>query len=189
MRTVLFLAVWCCIHALYGQKNTLISGTIKDAVTKRPVQNVKLQLDGSSKEFLSDDKGGFAIWTGVNGEHILNVVSSDYVLKRIPVFLTGETIELGIIFLEKDVVVERSDNLITLTENDISNDDETISGSSGLLQATRDIFLSRAAFDFGQAFFRVRGYDSHNGVVMLNGIPMNKFFNGRPQWNNWSCFA
>ena len=55
----------------------------------------------------------------------------------------------------------------------------------GLLQATRDVFLNRAAFDFGQAFFRVRGYDSRNGKVLINGMPMNKFFDGRPQWNNW----
>ncbi|MEO0902723.1 MAG: TonB-dependent receptor, partial [Bacteroidota bacterium] len=34
-------------------------------------------------------------------------------------------------------------------------------------------------------FFRVRGYDSRNGVLMLNGVPMNKSDSGRPQWNNW----
>ena len=72
-----------------------------------------------------------------------------------------------------------------MTENDLSDDGETLSSSTGLLQATRDIFLTRAAFDFSQAFFRVRGYDSKEGQVLINGLAMNKFFDGRPQWNNW----
>jgi len=33
--------------------------------------------------------------------------------------------------------------------------------------------------------FRVRGFDSENGTVLLNGIPMNKLYGGRPQWSNW----
>src|SRR5690606_36126617 len=71
-----------------------------------------------------------------------------------------------------------------LGEDDIS-EEETVSLASGILQATRDVFLNRAAFDFGQAFFRVRGYDSENGAVLINGIPMNKLVDGRPQWNDW----
>ena len=74
--------------------------------------------------------------------------------------------------------------LITLTDSDLL-EDESISMTSGMLQATKDIFLNRAAFDFGQAFFRVRGYGAENGIILLNGIPMNKLGDGRPQWNNW----
>ncbi|TEB40386.1 TonB-dependent receptor, partial [Flavobacterium circumlabens] len=36
-----------------------------------------------------------------------------------------------------------------------------------------------------QARFKVRGLDSENGTMMLNGMPMNKIFDGRPQWGNW----
>jgi len=47
------------------------------------------------------------------------------------------------------------------------------------------VFLNAAAFDFSATFFRPRGLNSENGKVLINGIEMNKFFNGRPQWNNW----
>ena len=46
----------------------------------------------------------------------------------------------------------------------------------GLLQATRDVFLTKAAFDFGQAFFRVRGYDSREGQILINGLVMKQVF-------------
>lgn len=55
----------------------------------------------------------------------------------------------------------------------------------GLLQAHKDIFLRRAAFDFGQAFFKIRGLDSRYNAVFMNGIPMNSLFDGRPNWNQW----
>lgn len=55
----------------------------------------------------------------------------------------------------------------------------------GLLQAHMDIFLRRAAFDFGQTFFKLRGLDSRYNDVFLNGILMNSLFDGRPDWNQW----
>src|SRR5690606_22756085 len=56
---------------------------------------------------------------------------------------------------------------------------------AGLLQASRDVFLNAAAFDFSQTFFRPRGLESERGKVYVNGVEMNKLFNGRPQWSNW----
>ncbi len=133
---------------------------------------------------LTNLEGRFEINISMKGEYILNLTASDYITKRIPIRLDGQSLDLDILYLERDISVEQSDNLITLTESELL-DDEINSNSSALLQATRDVFLTRAAFDFGQAFFRVRGYDSQNGKVLVNGIPMNKFYDGRPQWNNW----
>ncbi|MBS9462526.1 carboxypeptidase-like regulatory domain-containing protein [Flagellimonas sp. 389] len=185
MRISLFLVVLCCTTFLWGQGVTIISGSIKDAATKNPIQNVVIKIDGSSKEFFTDNQGHFEVTTSSIGEQYLKISALDFLSKQFMVALDGEPINLGDIFLEQDITLEKTANLITLTDNDIAEDDATVSGSSGLLQSTKDIFLNRAAFDFGQAFFRVRGYDSSYGKVLLNGIPMNKLFDGRPQWNNW----
>ena len=53
------------------------------------------------------------------------------------------------------------------------------------LSASQDIYQRTAAFEFSSSFFRVRGLDSDNGSVLINGIEMNKLYNGRPQWSNW----
>lgn len=185
MRTVMFCIVLGCTTLLCGQQSTVISGVVKDKLSERPIQNAVLTLDGLSQEFFATSDGNFLIDTHQLGERTVTISVPDFLPRRFSVDLNGESIDLGTIFLEKDVLMEKTDNLVTLTENDLSDDDEIISGSFGLLQATRDVFLSRAAFDFGQAFFRIRGYDSRNGNVLINGIPMNKFFDGRPQWNNW----
>lgn len=54
-----------------------------------------------------------------------------------------------------------------------------------LLQATRDVFVASAAFDFSPAFFKPKGLDSKYSKVFLGGIEMNSLAHGRPQWSDW----
>lgn len=184
MRTAMFLLVFCCAAQLYSQ-STIISGSLKEKGTKAPIQNAIVAIDGFSKESFTGVNGHFTFETSLVGEHILKIIVPDFISKSFAISLDGQNIDLGEVFLEKDIVRENTDNLIVLSDGELADDEETISGSSGILQSSKDIFLKRAAFDFGQAFFKVRGYDSSNGQVLLNGIPMNKFYDGRPQWNNW----
>jgi len=54
-----------------------------------------------------------------------------------------------------------------------------------LLNSSMDVFYRTAAYEFSSSFFKVRGLDSDNAIVHINGIKMNKLYNGRPQWSNW----
>lgn len=185
MRIVLCLAALCSYSLFYGQHPTVITGQVKETGTQHTISRATVTIEGSTGEVVTDDKGYFTLQTPLTGAHILEIIAFDFVPKRFSLILKGEPIALGTLFIQKDITREKTDNLITLTDSDLLDEDAAPSGASALLQATRDIFLTRAAFDFGQAFFKVRGYDSRNGTVLLNGIPMNKFFDGRPQWNNW----
>ncbi|KAB7528442.1 TonB-dependent receptor plug domain-containing protein [Flagellimonas olearia] len=187
MRTTLLLAVICCVNLQYGQQITIISGSVQAMGLNTPVKNASIAIETLSQTFFTDSNGHFKTHIFENGEYVLAISSPEFLPKRFAIICDGEPIDLGTIFLEKDISQEKSDNLITLTDGDLLDDGEAVSGALGLLQSTKDVFLNRAAFDFGQAFFKVRGYDSRNGMVMINGIPMNKFFDGRPQWNNWGC--
>ncbi len=169
---------------LVAQENGIISGRVLSELSEEPLVNVSITIEGDQFSTKTTVDGMFELTVLLTGEYILNISLTDYITKRIPINLENEPLDLGIIYLERDITFEKTDNLITLTDSELL-DDEISSSSSGLLQATRDVFLNRAAFDFGQAFFRVRGYDSQNGQVLINGVPMNKFFDGRPQWNNW----
>jgi len=76
-------------------------------------------------------------------------------------------------------------SVISLSDDDLSGENESLDNISGLLQSTADVFLRTAAFEFSASFFRLRGLDSDNAEVLINGLPMNKLYNGRPQWSNW----
>lgn len=183
-RNFLFRLLFLCVHVSSAQTETKVSGTIVSAIDQSVVVGAIVSFEGEQIHGESNASGQFKLNVSLNGDYILRIEFQDYVSKRIPVSLDGTPVALGKISLDKDLTLDKQDNLITLTDAELL-DDETNGSSLGLLQATRDIFLNRAAFDFGQAFFRVRGYDSQYGNVLLNGIPMNKLFDGRPQWNNW----
>ncbi len=187
MRLFFLAGFSLCVSLLaVAQQTKTIKGTILAEQTGLPLASCQITIEGTTYTASSDTSGRFQLNIEHKDGFILHISRLDYIPKRLPIaFETNTTIALGNIFLKKDITLEKTDNLITLTEADLSDDSETISSSIGLLQATRDVFLRRAAFDFGQAFFRVRGYDAQNGNVLLNGIVMNKFLNGRPQWNNW----
>jgi outer membrane receptor for ferrienterochelin and colicin len=55
---------------------------------------------------------------------------------------------------------------------------------NGLLQSSRDVFTSVAAYNFGGARFRIRGLDAENTLVSTNGVRMNDLESGRApsQW-------
>ncbi|MEX0362645.1 MAG: TonB-dependent receptor, partial [Allomuricauda sp.] len=185
MRTAMFFVLLCYSNLLFGQHSIEISGTIKDGSNQVPVSGASLKVEGFQKEYHTGVDGSFTIALNFEEDFIIHISAPDYLPKKFELFLEGEAIDLGDIFLEKDITLEKSDNLITLTDNELSDEEGLLSGSMGMLQSTRDIFLTRAAFDFGQAFFRIRGYDSQEGEVLINGIPLNKIWDGRPQWNNW----
>lgn len=178
-----FLFWLCALLVAYAQ-HPIVLGTVLDSRDKEPLQGVVIAIEGSTNTVQTDTTGFFRLRSSVSGTQILHLELADYVIKRIPVIIESDSLNVNSIFLEKDIRSEQADNLITLTDSELL-DDEVSSISAGLLQATRDVFLSRAAFDFGQAFFRVRGYDSQYGQVLINGVSMNTFQDGRPQWNHW----
>ena len=74
---------------------------------------------------------------------------------------------------------------ISLSDDELSDDTSAADNISGLLNSSMDIFYRTAAYEFSSSFFKVRGLDSDNAIVHINGIKMNKLYNGRPQWSNW----
>ncbi|AZQ60027.1 TonB-dependent receptor [Maribacter sp. MJ134] len=183
-RFYLFILLFLYHTLVMAQKDFSIVGIVLDVIEKSPMPNALVSIEGDNTTVRSNQTGAFSLTITEKGEFILNIALAGYTTKRIPIFLEGKNLDLGSIYLDKDITFEKKDNLITITDSELL-DNESSGNALGLLQATRDVFLTRAAFDFGQAFFRVRGYDAEHGEVLLNGIRMNKLFNGRPQWNNW----
>lgn len=99
--------------------------------------------------------------------------------------MAGRALDLGIIILEEDIATEQQLGLITLTDNDLADGNSGSDTSAGLLQASRDAFQQAAAFNWGPARFKMRGLDTEYGTILINGISMNRVYDGRPQWANW----
>ena len=172
--------------SIYAQQVT-VSGKLADAFTNVPLPLVKVSIEGLNLETYSNSDGFFSLELDVieEKESILLFSKPGYLIKRFPVNTQGIKF-LETILLQPDPAAENfQQNTISLSEAELLGEDGEFDNISGILQSTRDVYLNAAAFDFGQTFFRVRGLGSEYGKVLINGLEMNKVYDGRPQWNNW----
>ena len=168
-------------------QQTIIKGSVKDAATNQPIPDVTITIEETSFTTKTDSNGEFQFTRNIPlGEQVLNVAKAGYITARYPIVVNeGSTVDISDMVLKIDVTDSADMFTISLSDDELSDDTSGADNISGLLQSSRDVFLRTAAFEFGQSFFRVRGLDSENGTVLINGVEMNKMFNGRPQWSNW----
>ncbi len=170
-------------------QNTVVKGSVLDTNSSEPIPGVEVILQGSNFSAVSDSDGVFAI-SGQEiplGDQILFLSKSGYLIQRIPVTVNeGEVNEVVPVLMAVDLAeIEAQIGIISLSDDQLDEDEGTSFNVSGLLQASKDIFLNAASYDFSATFFRPRGYDSEDGKVLINGLEMNKLYDGRPQWSNW----
>ncbi|MBT8321718.1 MAG: carboxypeptidase-like regulatory domain-containing protein, partial [Eudoraea sp.] len=180
-----WVLIWIMGSAsIVGAQNLTIKGTVLDGIHRTGIEGVQVYLEENLKGTSTSSNGTFEFITDCLSDCILVFNKAQFVPLRLPLDPAGGIIELGLITLSRKNPVEKRDVLLNLSESDL-NEEDGVSDVVGFLQGSRDIFLNRAAFDFSQSFFRVRGYDSSEGRVHINGLPMNNLIDGRPQWNNW----
>lgn len=74
---------------------------------------------------------------------------------------------------------------VFVTDADALESEAQSQDVSGLLQASRDVYVGIAGFNFSAARYRLRGYSSEHFSVMMNGIPMNDPESGWAIWAYW----
>nr|WP_297309006.1 TonB-dependent receptor [uncultured Flavobacterium sp.] len=170
----------------WAQSMYEINGRVVDEISQKPLQNVTASLANTNQSVFTDVNGKFTITIPENGSQRLILSFIGYSTKNLPFEIElDQKIDLGTITLSEDITSELQLSLVTLTENDLGDDNSGSENTSGLLQASRDAFQQVAAFNWGQARFRVRGLDNEYGNTFINGISMNKVYDGRPQYSNW----
>ena len=87
--------------------------------------------------------------------------------------------------VEQDSIPKETEFIPTIVLNDTDLDDARDEGISGLLSASKDIFVRLTDFNLNAGRFRVRGYDSENVHVYLNGVKMNVLESGWTSFSHW----
>lgn len=180
---VLIALLLCCFIKMHSQNS--ITGVVVEHNSEIPLSNVLIRIKNTNVSSKTAINGVFLVKDLSNGNYIVEIKFKGYETQNFPVELSGNSLNLGIIILFKDFIEDQDLSLITITDDELNNDASAADNIAGLLQATRDIYLRTAAFEFSASFFRIKGLDSGNGKVLINGIEMNKLYDGRAQWSNW----
>lgn len=180
------LSIFVVLFACLGAKSqNIVKGIVTDSDSEKPLRGVLVKIVNTTSSQITTSDGSFMLKDIPNGSYLLEIKGIGYETQNFPLEFSGNTIDLGTILLYKDITEDQDLSLITITDDELNDDASAADNISGLLQATRDLFLRTAAFEFSSSFFRIKGLDSGNGKVLINGIEMNKLFDGRAQWSNW----
>jgi len=185
---VITTIVWlCCTINATSQIVTSIKGKVIDVISERPLKDVKIKIKDT---FLVDEtnfNGEFNIEKVPIGSQVIQISFEGFNSQSIPINnIENEPYDLGTIFLFPSITELQETSSIVLSDDDLLDDgDRSSDYIAGLFQSSKDTYLKAAAFNFGQAWFKVRGYDSSYGIISINGIEMNKLYRGRPQWSDW----
>ena len=55
-----------------------------------------------------------------------------------------------------------------------------------ILKSTPGVYATKAGGGYGDGRINLRGFNSENVAVLINGIPVNDMENGRVYWSNWA---
>lgn len=185
----LFLFIF---FAGYSQK-TKVQGIVKDAVSNESIVGAIITY-GEGKAVVTDIDGAFEI----------GLDSGNYNLRAS--YIGYQAIEKKIVAKGKTIVVDfsLSTNMLTEVEvvSDIAISRETPVAFSNvdakkiqeelgskdlplILNSTPGVYATSQGGGDGDARISIRGFNSQNVLVLLDGIPMNDMVNGRVFWSNW----
>ena len=174
------------VSGALAQNKSGFFGRIIETKSQNPLGFVVVSVQNTSLMQITETDGQFIFDSVPSGTVLLLIHSQGFKDVLLPLeIVSDQMLDLGTISLEEDQTLEQQSSIITLVESDFSDENSSSESTSGLLQSSRDVFLQSAAFNWGQARFRVRGLDSEYSTMMINGVVMNKIYDGRPQWGEW----
>ena len=175
-------------HLIWSQQQ--ISGTLRDADSKLGLSDVIVAINTLELVTVTDKDGAFNLSDVPAGTHELSFTGAQFVLLKMEIEVTDRNLNLGTVELVPESGATDEGNpedyipTITLSDEDLEQETDN-QNISGILSASRDVFVSAAAFTFGPMRFRIRGYDSENTELIFNGVPMNDLESGRLFWSAW----
>lgn len=186
-RNLLLLIFALFAFSAYAQEGG-VKGTVVSRGSRAAIGKVKVSIPALGVETVSTDDGHF-VFNGIEkGEYDVQFEAQDYEPLTLKVRIDRIVKDINSVMLVPDVVrpaggVDDAAFAELDTDTEQSGDSQSLPSS---LSASKDIFNSIASYRFSEMRFNVRGYDSQNGDVYLNGIRFNDALTGYGPWSLWT---
>lgn len=196
MRVVLLSAFILLFHLSASaqdaaKSNAIVKGKVLSANTKNGIGELEVTIPALKLLTTTDGNGEFT-FSQVNFGTYIMVVSNGYTINdTMKVMVDKDVVDLGPLTAHIDDAAANplAGQLptIALEESSSSADDDGISDQSisGVLTASRDPFMSAAAFTFGPLRYQLRGYNRDQLEVYMNGLQMNDVEMGSAFFGQW----
>lgn len=197
MRKLLLLAMFLASATIFAQGT--VTGTVIDSEMNSPLPGANVRVVGTNTGAITDFDGKFSLEVD-KASGTIEISFVGYETKTVPFSVSGGTKDLGNIILNPDadaldeivvtsysLAIDRKTPVAVSTiqaaqiENQLSNKE-----FPEILKTTPGVYAHKQGGGFGDAELRLRGFESENVAVMINGVPVNDMENGRVYWSNWA---
>ena len=195
------VAIFLLTTVLYAQSG-VVTGEIIDGEEKVPLMGAGVLVKGTAHGVSTDMDGKFSLTVSANTGTI-EVSYLGYVTKAVPYKLTNGKAHLRVV-LESDqqslgeVVVTAKSTLIDIAkERKTPVAVSTIQAAEivdklgtrelpEILNRTPSVYATKGGGGFGDSNINIRGFDSRNIAVMINGMPVNDMESSKVYFSNWT---
>ena len=198
MRKFLALAFFLTSATIFAQG--VVTGTVIDADMEAPLPGANVRVVGTNNGTITDFGGVFSLEVE-QASGTLEISYVGFESKRVEFKVSnGQTVDLGRILFQPDadaleeivitaysLAIDRKTPVAVSTIR--AEEIETKLGNQEfpeILKSTPGVYATKGGGGFGDAELRLRGFNSENIAVMINGIPVNDMENGRVYWSNWA---
>ncbi|NJW52894.1 TonB-dependent receptor [Salinimicrobium oceani] len=198
MRKFLALAFFLTSATIFAQG--VVTGTVIDSDMDAPLPGANVRVEGSTQGTVTDFGGLFNLEVD-KASGFLEISYVGFETKRVPFTVAnGQTVDLGRILLAPDadaleevivttysIAIDRKTPVAVSTiraeaiETQLGNQE-----FPEILKSTPGVYATKGGGGFGDSEIRLRGFESENIAVLINGIPVNDMENGRVYWSNWA---
>jgi hypothetical protein len=184
----------CSAATVFAQ--TTVKGQVVDAESSEPMIGAAVTVVGTTQGTVTDVDGKFTLNVASNATLSIKYLGYKEFKKKI---LQKGQIDLGVISLEidavalSDVTITSSIAIARKTPVAVSTIDPVfIAEKLGtqefpeILKSTPSIYATKQGGGYGDSEITMRGFETANIAIMINGVPMNDMEWGGVYWSNWA---
>ncbi|WP_439129693.1 TonB-dependent receptor [Polaribacter sp.] len=192
-KNLLFVALFFVTATVLGQ--TKITGKVLDQ-SNQPLPGASVLVKGTSNGTSTDFDGKFSL-NSKTSSGTLVVSFIGYQTKEVAFSSTNNSFNVQLLedasALDEIVIVSNSFAIDRKTPVAVSTvkaaEIELKLGTQEfpeILKSTPGVYATKAGGGYGDGRINLRGFNSENVAVMINGVPVNDMENGRVYWSNWA---
>ncbi len=200
MRKLLFFVFLLGGFAAFSQGT--VTGKAVDGDSGLPLSGANILETGTSNGTIADFDGNFTInVSNNNGSLLISYVG--FTSQNVTFTLQNGSANLGSVTLAPDADALEEVVITASGVVDIAKDRKTPVAVSTIraeeiqeklgsqefpeiLNNTPSIYTTKQGGGYGDARINIRGFDTQNSAVLINGIPVNDMENGIVYWSNWA---
>lgn len=183
---------FCLLSVGQAVAQSVARGVVVDASTQEPLIGVSILVKGTTTGDVTDLDGRFNIKLP-EGHDVLVLSYVGYETVELKAAKAERVAMEPVVTALKDVVVTSSVAIQRKTPIAVSSiEPAMIEEKLGnmefpeLLKSTPGVYVTRDGGGYGDSKINMRGFQSANVAVMINGVPVNDMEWGGVYWSNWA---